>query len=77
MKLAQKNTVHNIDDERKQYENFHKVCSLYQNDILIEKSLSFEILGPCKIVYEPEKENCKVWIETDSEVIMINDVTGE
>lgn len=35
-----------------------------------------EIKGPCKVVYSPDKPlacGARVWIETESEVIVLND----
>lgn len=74
-----KNAISNncVFQRDKKYHLFHKVCSLYEDDKLIEKSLSFEILGPCQIIHEPSRTDCRAWIETDSEVRMINEVIGE
>ena len=63
--------------QRKEFDKFHKVCSLIEDGKTISTALNFEISGPSKIIYEPENKDYKVWIETNSDVKMINDVTGE
>ena len=68
--------------------NQHKIRSNHKNNkrepvitVKTYKSNTYghqvQILGECKVVYSPDKPlscGAKVWIETDSEVIVIPDI---